>query len=96
MAYKQTKGRKRKELDDKLYRLSVRRGEIDSNEVNKAEIKQCRDEAEMYKQKYSNLEKEKNDVYEEMIKEVNRLEEEITDLKQVNKELADYVDTFKL
>ncbi len=95
MAYKQTKGRKRKELDDKLYRLSVRRGEIDSNEVNKAEIKQCRDEAEMYKQKYSDLEKEKNDLYEEMIKEVNRLEEEITDLKQVNKELADYVDTLE-
>ena len=70
----------------------VRRGEIDSTEVNKSEIKKCREEVEMYKSKYSDLEKEKNNLYEEMMAEVNRLEEEIHDLKNVNKELAGYVE----
>ena len=70
----------------------VRRGEIDSTEVNKSEIKKCREEVEMYKSKYSDLEKEKNNLYEEMMAEVNRLEEEIHDLKNVNKELAGCVE----
>ena len=81
VAYKNARGRKFKMLDDKVYRRSVRRGEIDSSEVNKLEIKMCREEVEMYKSKYSDLEKEKHSIYEEMKAEVTRLEEEIHDLK---------------
>jgi hypothetical protein len=101
VAYKNERGRKFKMLDDKVYRMSVRRGEIDSSEVNKLEIKRCCEEVEMYKSKYSDLEKEKNSIYEEMKAEVTRLVEEIHDLKEVNQELADYVkvqetkDSFK-
>lgn len=38
---------------------------------------------------------EKEKLYEEMRKEINKLEEEITDLKQVNRELADYVEALE-
>lgn len=74
VAYKNTKGRRRKLLDDKLYKLSVLRGEIDSTVVNKLEIKECREEAEMYKSKYFDLEKEKNKLYEDMMAEMSNLE----------------------
>ena len=39
--------------------------------------------------------REKEKLYEEMRKEINKLEEEITDLKQVNRELADYVEALE-
>ena len=70
--------------------LNLRRGEIESTEVNKSEIKKCREEVEIYKSKYSDLEKENKYLYEEMMAEISRLEEEIHDLKEVNKDLADY------
>ena len=95
VAYKNTKGRKRKTLDDKHYSLSVRRGEIESTQVNESEIKKCREEVEIYKSKYSNLEKEKKYLYEEMMAEISRLEEEIHDLKEVNKDLADHVEALE-
>ncbi|CAB4024927.1 Hypothetical predicted protein, partial [Paramuricea clavata] len=87
-----TSGRKRQELDDKVYRLSVRRGEIDSTEIDKSEIKKCRDEAKIFKRKCGDLENEIKILSEEMVNETKRLEEEIVDLKKVNKELADYVE----
>ena len=92
ISYRKTSGRKRQELDDKVYRLSVRRGEIDSTEVDKSEIKKCRDEAEILKRKCGDLENEIKIISEEMVNETKRLEEEIVDLKKVNKELADYVE----
>ena len=95
VAYKNTKGRKRKTLDDKHYRLSARRGDIESTEVNKSEIKKCREEVEIYKSKYSNLEKEKKYLNEEMMPEISRLKEEIHDLKEVNTDLADYVEALE-
>ncbi|CAB3986276.1 Hypothetical predicted protein, partial [Paramuricea clavata] len=38
---------------------------------------------------------EENTVYEELILEVNKLKQEVCDLKYVNKELMDYIDTLE-
>ena len=48
-----------------------------------------------FKEKYYDLENEKQALYEEMIFEVNSLKEEVCDLKTVNKQLMDYVDTLE-
>ena len=68
-----TKGRKKKELDLKLYRMSVQRGELESVEEHKSQASQCYDEFEEYKKNYSDLENAKKLLFEEMIKEVNEL-----------------------
>ena len=52
-------------------------------------------EFEEFKEKYHDLENEKQALYEEMIFEVNSLKEEVCELKTVNKQLMDYVDTLE-
>ena len=94
-SYYKTAGRKRKELDKKVCKLSIRRGEIESPDALKSELQHCHEELEEWKKKYSNLAEEKEKLYEEMEEEINKLEEEITDLKQVNRELADYVEALE-
>lgn len=92
--YKNTAGRKRQQLDDKVYKLSVRRMETESLEALKSEVKKCQNELEEWKRKYVDLENEKK-LYDEMKNEINKLGEEITDLKQVNKDLAEYVEALE-
>ena len=52
-------------------------------------------EFEEFKEKYHDLENEKQALYEEIIFEVNSLKEEVCELKTVNKQLMDYVDTLE-
>ncbi|CAB4039331.1 Hypothetical predicted protein [Paramuricea clavata] len=58
VAYKHTTGRKRGLLKDKVYKLSIKRGEIESIEQIKSEISKRKDELEVYKKKCSDLEEE--------------------------------------
>ncbi|KAJ7327833.1 hypothetical protein OS493_026112 [Desmophyllum pertusum] len=83
------------ELDEKVYKLSVRRMETESIEALKAEVEKCQNELEEWKRKYVDLENEKKKLYDNMKNEINKLGEEITDLKQVNKDLAEYVETLE-
>lgn len=92
---RRTKGRKRKSLNDKVYRLSVKRGEIETIEQLKTEVSIINQEFQEFKEKYHNLENEKQALYEEMLSEVNGLKEEVCDLKTINKQLMDYVDTLE-
>lgn len=92
MDYRRLTGRKRKQLDSKVYKLSVRRGEIDSRETQNTKIQDYCKELEEWRRKYSNLAEEKKTLYEDMMKEVNNLEKEVTDLKEANKALRDYVE----
>ena len=89
-AFKQTTGRKRQELENKVYKLTVRRMETESVDALMAEVERCQNELQEWKRKYADLENEKEKLYDEMKKEINKLEEEITDLKHVNKDLAAY------
>ena len=75
---------KRALLDDKVYKLSVKRGETESIDHYKSEASKSNDELEEYKRKFSDFEQEKNKLLEEMIKEKDQMEQEISDLKFIN------------
>ena len=94
-AFKQSTGRKRQELDKKVYKLTVRRMETESVDALMAEVERCQNEVQEWKRKYADLENEKEKLYDEMKKEINKLGEETTDLKHVNKNLAAYIETLE-
>ena len=91
LSYKKTSGRKRQDLDNKIYSLCVRRGKLESVELLKSEVLDSYKEIEEWRKTYSDLENEMRKMYQEMTKEINKLEEEITDLTDVNKELVEYI-----
>ena len=91
LTYQKTSERKRTELDSKVYSLCVRRGELESVEALKSEALISCKEVEEWRKMYADLENEKKKLYEEMKQEVNKMEAEITDLTQVNKELSDFI-----
>ena len=93
--YRKTSGRKKKQLDDKVYKLSIRRNEVETFESLKSEIEKSQHELDEWKRKFNDLAAEKEKLYDDMIREINELQEEITDLKQVNKDLADYVEALE-
>ena len=79
-------------MNSKVYRLSIKRGEIATIEqLTKVTI--INQEFEEFKEKYHDLENEKQALYEEIIFEVNSLKEEVCDLNTVNKQLIDYMLT---
>lgn len=94
-AFKQTTGRKRQELDNKVYKLTVRRMEAESVDALMAEVERCQNEVQEEKRMYADLENEKEKLYDEIKNEINKLGEEITDLKHVNKDLAAFVETLE-
>lgn len=94
-AFESTKGRKREQLNDKVYKLSVNRGETESIDQYKSEVDKSNEELEKYKKKCSDLEQERDNLLEQMMNEKDKMEQEISDLTLVNKELAEYVETLE-
>jgi len=76
-AFKQTTGKKRQELDNKVYKLTVRRMETESVDALMAEDERCQNEVQEWKRKYADLENEKEKLHDEMKNEINKLGEEI-------------------
>ena len=74
LAYRKTTGRKRKQLDDKVYKLSIRRNETETMESLKSELEKSRAALEEGKQKYIDLEAEKEKLYEQLKKEIKKLQ----------------------
>ena len=89
---KKATGRKKEKLNSNLYKLSIRRSEIETVEQVKSEMEKCKNETEEWKNKYSDMKAEKEELYQAMKDEVNELQEEIVDLQNVNKEMASYVE----
>ena len=94
-AFESTKGRKREQLNDKVYKLSVNRGETESIDQYKSEVNKSNEELEKYKKKCCDLEQERDNLLEQMMNEKDKVEQEISDLTLVNKELAEYVETLE-
>ena len=90
--HKKTAGRKRKELDNKVYSLCVRRGELESIQALKSEAIRINQELEEWRKSFTDLENEKKKLYEEMRQEITNHEENVTDLSKGNKELLDYIE----
>lgn len=57
--YWKTSGRKKKQLDDKVYKLSIRRNEVKTFESLKSEIEKSQHELDKWKRKFNNLAAEK-------------------------------------
>lgn len=76
-AFKQTTGKKRQELDNQVYKLTVRRMETESMDALMAEDERCQNEVQEWKRKYADLENEKEKLLDEMKNEINKLGEEI-------------------
>lgn len=91
---KRQKGRRKNEFQKRVYKLNVRRFEAEKvgSSVYKSELEQAKREIEEWKKRYNDLAAEKEQLYNDMLKEINVMKEEITDLKQVNKELAEYIE----
>lgn len=69
--------------------------ETESVDALKAEVERCQNEVREWKTKYTDLEREKEKLYDEMKKEINKMGEEITDLKHVNKDLVAYIEALE-
>lgn len=95
LTYRRTDGRKRAQVNNNVNKVSVLRGGIESIEKIKSELIETKDELEEYKKKCSDLEEEKNKLLEQMMIEKDTIEQKISDLKLVNKELVDYVETLE-
>lgn len=57
--HKKTPGRKRKEIDNKVYSLSVRRGELESIQALKSEAIKINKELEEWRKSYTDIKNEK-------------------------------------
>jgi hypothetical protein len=55
-------------------------------------MEKCKNETEEWKNKYSYMKAEKEELQQAIKEEVNKLQEEIVDLQNVNKEMASYVE----
>ena len=81
--HKKTPGRKRKELDNKVDSLSVRRGELESIQALKSEAIRINKELEECRKSYTDLENGKKKLFEEMMQEITKQEENVTDLSEI-------------
>lgn len=85
------KGRKRKTLFNLKCKVSIRRGEVESvTELKEENITLLRN-IEEWRQKYDNLEQEKQELFDGLTNEINNYKEELEEQEEVNKQLADYI-----
>lgn len=89
--YKKTKGRKRKELDNRVRKFHVMAGQTKSQEDYEEEINQLKSAAENWRSKYQNLEVEKRNLYNEMLEVINQKERTINHLQNENQQLLNYI-----
>ncbi|CAB4017122.1 Hypothetical predicted protein, partial [Paramuricea clavata] len=96
--HKKAKGRKKNNLlNDNVYKLSVKRGEVvevKSNQELDSKLQFVNEEFENFKRNYNDLDKAKTKLYEEMSSEIIKLKE-VQELTEVNKNLIDYIDTLE-
>lgn len=93
--YKTTKGRARKELDERNRIYHVREGEIKTVEQWREEIGSLRNEVVEWRKMYVDLEKAKEEIFNSLIQEILSKEKEIHDLKDANDELHSYISVLE-
>ena len=102
LQYQKTKGRARKELDERVRKFHVTEGqaktiqEFNNNiESLHGEIGILQDELQEWISKCKNLEEEKERIYAEMVLEAKRSERKTQSLREENKELEDYIKSLE-
>ena len=66
-----------------MYKLSVRRGEIEAIPAYKTVATECFEELERFKSEFAEVEQEKTKLYNEMIQEINVLKDEVSEVTEV-------------
>ncbi len=89
--YKRARGRSRKQLDGCFRRFNIFEGQTMSIEKVEADVERIKSELESWRAKYENLEKAKEELYNEMRKEIEIRDTLITEQTIMNKDLQDYI-----
>lgn len=89
--YKKARGRAKKELDSRCRRFNIFEGQTRSVQELEADVGHLKSELENWKDKYENLEKAKEELYNEMIKEINIRERIIAEQSDNNNVLKNYI-----
>ena len=71
--FRKTSGRTKKQQDDKVYKLSIRRNEVETFDSLKSEIGKSQYELHEWKRKFNDLAAEKEKLYNVMTREINEL-----------------------
>ena len=90
--YRQTKGRKREQLNSKFLTLTILKTELVSVEEVERELHLTINDLSEWKKKYNDLKAEKQGLINEMRDVLRNKEEEILQLEAAGKELRGYVD----
>ena len=93
--YRKTKGRARKELDEKVKKVHVYEGQTKSVSEFYDEIKYMTDKIAEWKRKHKQLEEEKKRFYENLVMALNKQRRVSKELQKSNKELEEYVKTLE-
>ena len=83
--YKKSKGRRRKEWDNRVWKFHLMEGQTKSVHELYQDIKNIQNELQGWKKAYENLELEKERIYEEMVLAVNQRENETQVLHKTSK-----------
>lgn len=83
--YKKSKGRTRKEWDNRVRKFQLMEGQTKSVHELYQDIQNIQNELQGWKKAYENLELEKERIYEEMVLEVNQRENETQVLHKTSK-----------
>ena len=85
-------GRKAMELNSKTRRFHIFEGQILSILDLKRENEFMKDEITEWKKSYANLQEERQKLFQEMLSAVHEREQEISSLKQQNREFLSYIE----
>lgn len=83
--YKKSKGRTRKEWDNRVWKFHLMEGQTKSAHELYQDIQNIQNELQGWKKAYENLELEKERIYEEMVLAVNQRENETQVLHKTSK-----------
>jgi len=93
--YRKIKGRKREQLNSKFLTLSILKTELVSVVEVERELDLSRNELSDWKEKYHELEAEKQRLITEMRDVLRKKEDEIIELETAGKQLREYVDNLE-
>ena len=89
--YRKTKGRARKDLDDRYKVIHIKKGHVKSVELWEKEKDQLEDSIKEWRKSYSNLQQSKRDLYNSLVNELAKKDKKIEELENINKELSSYI-----
>lgn len=89
--YRTTRGRARKEFDERSKIFHVKKEYLKSVSQWREEVEQLENKIEEWRKSYCNLEQCMRDLYSCLVEEIRKKNEDIKELKNANKELENYI-----